>query len=236
MDHRAGEQGRSGEGQQRAGQDEDVGCPRRRRSGEVEREPDQRRQDRGLVDPRGGAALAERGIPPHQVDLDGTPGGGEHVGQDGDHRPRRPGEGRGRRNDPEATVGAHGPRLERHLPDATPTPRRERRAEHEPEAGGQGEGAEQLSRRRQPPRRHQRQGRRREQDLGSQDDGPDPLRPRPTLRRAPAEQPTRDEADQAEHPAIVAAGRPWPALACPIDSEHRRVSVRRCTLNGFVRC
>ena len=69
-------------------------------------------------------------------------------------------------------------------------------------------GPEQLGGRRQPPRGDQRQGRRRDQDLGPQDDGPDPLRPRPSLRRTPAQQPTRDEADQAEHALIVAAGRP----------------------------
>ena len=57
----------------------------------------------------------KRCVSSHQVDRDGVPGRGDHVGQDGDLRPGRAGERRRRRDHPEAGIGGHRPRLERAL-------------------------------------------------------------------------------------------------------------------------
>ena len=233
VNDRAREQGRTGEGQQGPGQQEHVRRPRRGGAGGVEQEADKRRQDRGLVDPRRGPTLRERGVAAHEVDRDSQPGRRDHIGQDGDHGPRRPGEGGGRRDDPEPAVGAHGPGLERTHAGATPSSGGQGRPEQDPQSGGQREGADELARRRQPPGGDQGEGGGGDQDLDPQGDGPDALDPRPTLCRTPAEKPAHQEADQAEHTPIVPRRRPPARHRCVASAADK---VPQCTLRGSTRC
>ena len=183
---------------------------------------------------RRGAPLADGGVAAHQVDAHGAPGRGDDVGQDGDHGPGRPRErGRGR-NDPEPAVRAHGPGLERRLPGAAP-PRVSRAApsmSHSPADEGERVRPAGGPRSAARPRRSESVA-----DVTRiwtrRTTGQTRCTCGPALRRAPAEQPTHQEADQAEHAQIVAAGRARPAQLTP---GRRRDNVRRCTLNGSMRC
>ena len=98
---------------------------------------------------------------------------------------------------------------------------------------GQAERAHELADRGQPPGRDQRERGRGGQDLGPQDDRPHPLHGRPALGRGPAQEPARDEADQAEHGQHCALL----GLCLPRWADcGRAVKCASCTLNGFTRC
>ncbi len=145
VDDRTGEECCTGEGEEWSGQRQDLGRPRRRRSEGVQEKPDQRRQEGGLGDPGGGAALGKRGIATHQVNRHGIPRCRDHIGQHCDLRSHRSGECRCCRDDPEAGVGGHGPRLERTLSCTPPAAGEERGAEQEPHARRERQGSQQLA-------------------------------------------------------------------------------------------
>ena len=60
MDDGSGEERGAREGQERTGQGQDLLGGGGRRALEVQQKPDDQGQERGLVDPRGGAPLADR--------------------------------------------------------------------------------------------------------------------------------------------------------------------------------
>ena len=82
-------------------------------------------------------------------------------------------------------------------------------------------GPKQLADRGQPPGRHQRECRRRGQDLDAEEDGPRPLHGRSPVRRAPPDEPTHHEPHKGEHTPIVAAARPGPIQLTPAGERIR---------------
>ena len=110
------------------------------------------------------------------------------------------------------------------------------RAQHEPESGGQCQRSDQLAGRGQPPGGGEGERGRRDQDLHAQHDGPDPSDLCAAVRRAPAEQPAHQEADQAEHTQIVPRRRSGAPPVAPGANGSPTDKVPRCTLNGSTRC
>ena len=223
VDDRAREQGRAREGQQRAGQDQHVGGP-----------------GRGRADQRGAAARpaeARTGDWSTQVVARRWRIGASRrirwthtafqavvmtLARTAIIVPVGPAKAAAAGTTQKPAVGAHGPRLQRRSARRCASPRVTRaaaRRSHSP--ADEGDGPEQLAGRGQPPGGDQRERGRRDEDLDPEDDGPDPLHAGSRPRRAPPEQPTHDEADQAEHALIVAAGRTLPAQLTPAGSRIR---------------
>ena len=187
MEHRSREQRSAGEGQERPGQGEDIGAPRRapgRWPGGRVRRSEARIGDWSTHDVarrwRIGASRRIRWT--HTADQADV----ITLASTAIIAPVAPAKAvaAGTTQNPLFGLTAQASRAP--VAGAATAPRRLGAEEHHPEPGGQTERAQELADRRQPPDRHQREGGRRGQDLNPQHHRPRALDGRAALRRWPS--------------------------------------------------